>query len=160
MKLKYVSWIPAVIIMCIIFTFSAKTAIESDDSSLQIANVIIGIYEKSSGNITDMSQKQELLLQVDHIVRKMSHGLEYAVLAVFVAFHLGVCDLKRWKLFFTTILFSGTYACTDEFHQLFVAGRSCQLTDVMIDATGATIGATCFIILLILQKRIRSKNTI
>jgi len=159
MKLKYISWIPAVVLMCIIFTFSAKTAIESDEGSLQIANVIIGIYEKSSGNITDMSQKKELLLQVDHIVRKLSHGLEYGVLAIFVTFHLGICAMKRWKLFFTAILISGIYACTDEFHQLFVAGRSCQLTDVMIDTAGATIGATCFMILLIFQKRIRNKNT-
>lgn len=29
------------------------------------------------------------------------------------------------------------YACTDEYHQLFVPGRSGQLRDVMIDAVGA-----------------------
>lgn len=36
------------------------------------------------------------------------------------------------------------YACSDEAHQLFVAGRSGQLKDVMIDISGSTLGMTAF----------------
>ena len=31
------------------------------------------------------------------------------------------------------------YACTDEFHQLFVPGRAGRFTDVLIDTTGGII---------------------
>ena len=32
------------------------------------------------------------------------------------------------------------YAATDEFHQWFVPGRSCEVRDVCVDGTGALIG--------------------
>jgi len=32
------------------------------------------------------------------------------------------------------------YAVTDEFHQLFVAGRSCEARDMCIDAAGVLCG--------------------
>ena len=32
------------------------------------------------------------------------------------------------------------YAVTDEFHQLFVAGRSCEVRDMCIDAAGVLCG--------------------
>ena len=32
------------------------------------------------------------------------------------------------------------YAVSDEIHQLFVSGRSCQLTDVLLDSAGAFVG--------------------
>lgn len=32
------------------------------------------------------------------------------------------------------------YGCSDEFHQLFVAGRSSRITDVLIDTCGGGIG--------------------
>ena len=142
-----------VVLMCIIFAFSAKTAVESDESSLQITDVIVNTYENLFHKIIDISDKETLILQVNHIVRKLSHGLEYGVLAVLVSFHLWACSIKRRKLFLGAILISCIYAMTDEFHQLFVVGRSCQITDVMIDTTGAVIGATCFVIILILEKR-------
>jgi VanZ family protein len=158
MKLKYVSWIPAFLLMCIIFNFSSETAVESVGSSLQIANAVIDIYDKITDNAIDISQKPEILLQVDHLVRKFAHGLEYAVLAAFLAFHLWILGWRRWKLFLTSILISGVYAGTDEFHQLFVVGRGCQITDVLIDITGAVIGAVCCITFLILRNKISRKS--
>ena len=37
-------------------------------------------------------------------------------------------------------LFCFIYACTDEFHQLFVMGRSCEIRDVLIDTLGSFVG--------------------
>ncbi|MEQ8199438.1 MAG: VanZ family protein [Clostridiaceae bacterium] len=38
------------------------------------------------------------------------------------------------------------YAATDEFHQLFVPGRSAMFTDVVIDFSGAAMGTVLFYI--------------
>lgn len=162
MKLKYVSWIPATLIMVIIFNFSAKTAVESDGSSLQIANYIMDINEKLNGKFTDLNQKKELLLQINHIIRKLAHGMEYCVLAISVSLHLQICDFKHLKLFLTAIFISGAYSITDEFHQLFVVGRSCSIIDVLIDTTGAVFGAACFMLASLLLNRLEfgKKTTI
>ena len=37
------------------------------------------------------------------------------------------------------------YACSDEFHQLFVAGRAGRINDVLIDSAGAVLGLALFL---------------
>lgn len=55
------------------------------------------------------------------------------------------------------ILASALYACTDEFHQLFVPGRTGQIFDVFVDTLGATFG--CLLVLGILKiKQARIKT--
>ena len=75
---------------------------------------------------------------------KAAHMTEYGILAILIAFHLKVCKVSGWKLFGISSVASITYAATDEFHQLFVPGRSGQLSDVMIDGAGAVLGAAFF----------------
>jgi VanZ family protein len=76
-------------------------------------------------------------------VRKAAHMTEYAILFF----------LTRWATFGTTdsinlrawipALLSVGYACTDEFHQSFVPGRSAEFTDVLVDSTGVMISWLC-----------------
>lgn len=42
--------------------------------------------------------------------------------------------------FFIPWIFAALYAASDEVHQYFVPGRSCELRDVLIDACGAATG--------------------
>ena len=41
------------------------------------------------------------------------------------------------KLILYSMLICFLYACTDEFHQLFVYGRSAEIKDVLIDSFGS-----------------------
>lgn len=50
------------------------------------------------------------------------------------------------------------YAATDEFHQLFVDGRACMFTDVIIDSSGAAFAAV--IILLIVLNAARRGHSL
>ncbi len=45
------------------------------------------------------------------------------------------------------------YAVTDEFHQRFVPGRSCELRDMCIDSCGVAAGVLLANILILLKKR-------
>ena len=56
-------------------------------------------------------------------------------LALFLTYEFS--DKKR-MLF--ALLIGIEYAALDEIHQLFVAGRSGQITDVMIDSLGIALG--------------------
>jgi VanZ family protein len=154
MKLKYVSWLPAVILMGIIFYFSSKPDYSSNQSSLFIVNVLLKIYEKIT-HIRQQEIKPEMIETLNFIERKLSHFCEYAVLADAFAFHLAVLKQKGKRLFLFPVILSAIYASTDEFHQLFVPGRSGQLRDVMIDTSGAIAGTLVFILITarIIHKR-------
>jgi VanZ family protein len=153
MKLRYISWIPVLIIMCIIFFFSSKTAVESGESSLPIANTVVNVYETMNGELLDTNEKYEVLMSADHVIRKMAHCFEYVTLSISIGFLLWTWEFGRIKLAVLSVLFSGLYAATDEFHQLFVEGRSGLLTDVLIDTSGAVIGAVCFLLFLYLFRK-------
>ncbi|MDF2586608.1 MAG: hypothetical protein K0S41_449 [Anaerocolumna sp.] len=161
MKLKYISWLPAVIIMCIIFIFSSKTATVSGESSMQIANALVSAYEYTTDKSLDEFEKQDVLPKLDHIVRKIAHGMEYALLAASIVFHLWVVGFAPKKIFLVSVAISGMYAATDEFHQLFIEGRSGRITDVCIDTFGALVGAILAIgIFTFITKKRKQRSSI
>lgn len=89
------------------------------------------------------------------LIRKLAHMSEYAILALFTYYALIKIAFNKRIIFQITFLISFLYACSDEFHQLFISGRSGQFTDIIIDSTG------CLIMLLFLylwQKRKNESN--
>ena len=46
------------------------------------------------------------------------------------------------------------YSCTDEFHQLFINGRSGSFRDVLIDTIGILLGTYLYKILVIKKKKV------
>ena len=74
---------------------------------------------------------------------KLLHAGVYAVLGAFC-----LMAIPRWWSQKTSVLVvvAGTmatlYGFTDEFHQLFVPGRSADLRDVLADCVGGFAGAT------------------
>jgi VanZ family protein len=74
----------------------------------------------------------------DVILRKLGHVTGYALLTALWAWALqGI--VRRPLLVAVCIAFA--YACTDEFHQTFVSGRTGTPVDVGIDAIGMAIAA-------------------
>jgi len=75
----------------------------------------------------------------DTLVKKGGHMFGYGLLALAYlwALHVERSDPKRSAV--EAWLLAILYACTDEFHQLFVAGRHASLMDIGIDAFGAAI---------------------
>ena len=82
---------------------------------------------------------------IDFPVRKCAHATEYAVLGVLIlrtAYSFSEDSGKRSMLICWC---AGTaYAASDELHQLFVPGRSCQFRDVCIDSAGVLAGVLVF----------------
>jgi VanZ family protein len=157
MNLKYISWLPAVIIMGMIFYFSSKPVNNSNESSLTIADTILSVYENVSDIQLQFDIRVEKLGLINHIVRKGAHFTEYALLACAIAIHYFLWKRKRiwWTL--APIIIAALYASTDEFHQTLVPGRGGQVKDVLLDTTGAITGILCFylIIALIASKKKR-----
>lgn len=158
MKYKILAWLPAVLIMIIIFSFSAKPAVESSESSMVIANSILNAYENISEQLLETDIRMDRLLMIEHIVRKGAHITEYAVLAVSIAFALWVNKIKGNWLVWISVTIAALYAATDELHQRFVPGRSGQFRDVLIDTVGACLGALIFLAIVRIHSRLQAKK--
>ena len=72
---------------------------------------------------------------------KVAHVLLYGGLAAVVSVGIHRSGKPAWTAwqFWAPIAFATLYGVTDEIHQLFVPMRSCDIFDVMADATGATL---------------------
>ena len=53
--------------------------------------------------------------------------------------------LKFWQIFLV-IIFIGIYAASDEFHQSFTPGRSCNIEDWLTDTSGALFSVFIYLI--------------
>ena len=112
--------------MIVIFIMSSFPAAESDKQSGLIVNAIETLFP-------DLKNASFLV----NIVRKTAHFLEYAIFGFFAARAFKISN----KSPYFGILLCGIYAATDEYHQTFIAGRSGELTDILLDTAGATFGA-------------------
>ncbi len=158
MKIKYLSWIPAILLMLIIFNFSSKPAAISGESSLKIASQILKQYERIADIHYEEAVRMEKLLTLDHYVRKTAHVTEYALLAAAFALPLWVRRRRGFGLWGLSVLFTAGYAATDELHQRFIPGRSGELRDVLIDSSGAALGALLFLIVTAAITRRKAKS--
>lgn len=76
---------------------------------------------------------------VDFLLRKVAHAVVFGVLAILVLRAIrGVGHTGTGRLLAAWAA-TVAYAASDEYHQTFVAGRAGQVSDVMIDAFGATV---------------------
>jgi len=71
---------------------------------------------------------------------KIKHFIGYAVLGGLIWRSLGD-GCSSWRRFWLAIGISAVYGATDEFHQRFVIGRSCDFCDWAADVIGASVGA-------------------
>lgn len=74
------------------------------------------------------------------VVRKLAHFSIYAALGFCLFRAILPFGVRPSSCFWLTWIFCFLYACSDEIHQLFIAGRAGQFADVLLDSTGAGIG--------------------
>ncbi len=88
----------------------------------------------------------------EHIVRKIAHVCEYALVGFWLMLCLRVYT-KRFLRHISWPLFGGLFvALIDETIQLFSEGRSSSVTDIWIDFSGILIGAFVGFFLLCLWR--------
>lgn len=74
------------------------------------------------------------------------HAIIYAVLGYLFAQAVKNTDarIRAAKLILYTVVFGILYGTSDEFHQLFVAGRDASLFDLFLDTAGSFIGSAIY----------------
>ena len=138
--LKPLSFLPAVCMMYIIFSFSAQTGSESGTLSYYVSKLLILAYNKFLLKGYDNATLNELILLIHPVVRKLAHVTEYFLLAASVSLPLYVYRLRGIALTLIAGIFCITFACFDEYHQTLIAGRVGSIRDVYIDSIGIIVG--------------------
>jgi VanZ family protein len=72
----------------------------------------------------------------------VAHFCEYVVLAVLLSVAFTGGRLRAWQILLLALVLASLYAASDEFHQLFVSGRTSDVMDWVTDTAGACTGAT------------------
>lgn len=156
-RFRILSWIPAVVLLCIIFSFSAQTGTESGSLSYRISYKII---EWKKCLLKEQKDPQQIAFEAEQIhiyVRKIAHMTEYFLLACSFAFPLYLYHIRGIRLFFLTISLCLIAAGLDEYHQSFVDGRGPSVKDVGIDFFGAVFGSGIYVVMgqVFQKKRLR-----
>jgi VanZ family protein len=109
-------WLPALVLMALIFAASSLTKKELPS---------FGTW--------------------DLLAKKGGHALGYALLGAAYVRGLSAGRQFGWRLAALALVGAALYAGTDEFHQVFVNGRTSSPVDVFIDAGGAVAGIAVWV---------------
>lgn len=129
--------------MIIIFCFSNENGDTSQGTSDIITNVIININQGLEKNRENIS----------FCVRKLAHFSIYFFGGILLFEFYSTFDVTKKRIFGMSALTGMCYACFDEFHQLFISGRSGQFKDVCIDSAGIIVALIIMIIIAKMKKK-------
>lgn len=140
--------------MALIFSFSNQIDVDSSKvSDGFIDRTVVKIYKIFNENTTK-EKENEIIEKYTYPIRKLAHYTLYFILGILSFLVVKDYSINK-KLIIYSLLICFLYACSDEFHQLFVIGRSASIKDVIID----TFGSSCSIsIFYIFNKKISKKS--
>ncbi|MBQ7106665.1 MAG: VanZ family protein [Clostridia bacterium] len=157
--IRYSCLVLSLAVMTFIFIMSHQPA---DVSTAQsggfiefAAKVFLNDFEELSAE-----QQEEIIISYQLLARKAAHFSVYMALAFLLSgfFHSFKCLEKACGYIFA-FLIAFVFSCSDEIHQYFIPGRSCQVSDVLLDASGMIFGILVFIIFTLLIKRFRGVSS-
>lgn len=138
--LKPFSFVPALLLMYMIYCFSAQTGEESALLSYKVSYKIVEAADYVFEVGLDEWQTENWAYRIGGVTRKLAHMAEYFALAIAVSFPLYVYGVHGiWLMLLAGLICVG-FACSDEYHQAFVAGRGPSRRDVLIDSFGVFWG--------------------
>lgn len=149
-KKKYIFLTIYLLLILIIFISSLRNSDASTNDSNFIVDIvifIISIFKEESTIDVDL---------VSLIVRKLvGHFGSFCLCGIFGSFTFELFINKKANSIIFNILSGITIAVIAELLQLIPEGRSCQITDMLIDMSGYLFG---FFINIIIIKFVKQKN--
>lgn len=155
-RLRRVLWGIVILLLVLIFIFSAQRGEVSGSMSGKITRFVVQLLHADFEELPG-AQQQALIERWNQIIRKGAHFTEYAVLSFAVCLLLHTYPLKKRALL--SWLGATVYAATDEAHQLAVAARAGSAWDVLLDSAGALFGMAIAVILIRCWRKKRKTGT-
>ncbi|MBS5521881.1 MAG: VanZ family protein [Clostridiales bacterium] len=139
--LKPLAFVPALLMIFIIFNFSQQPGDVSADLSLKISRKVVTTVDYVFEQNWSDAQINQYVDKIHFYVRKAGHITEYFILAITITLPLYVVfGLRHAILFIVSGIICVLLACGDEYHQTFISGRTGTPKDVLIDSIGIFSG--------------------
>lgn len=132
MKKKYLWTLIVIIYILFIYSNSMKVAEVSSKDSGWMLELVHGFLNTFGVNAFWLTE---------HVLRKMAHFTEYALLGILLFWWLKSLGVKEDIRWFMHVLAGFLVPFLDETIQLFVEGRSGQISDVWLDCAGIAFGS-------------------
>jgi len=152
--------LPAILCIIIIFYFSSQTGYESNILSYKftekLSEIIFQNYETMNYDTQNL-----IIYELNIFIRKIAHFLVFLLMNFFIYAELVIWFKKYFVTSAVSTAICFVYAVIDEYHQSVTPQRTPLLTDILIDTSGALIGALiCFSFISVVKhiKIIRQKN--
>ena len=155
--------LPMVAAMVVIFVFSGSAGGMSSAQSNAVGEWLLGVL---GIEIPPGQSASDVDIFWGFTVRKCAHVFLYFCLgasAVLFVAALSAKALPQWRPSISAggaVIISFLYACLDELHQSFVAGRDGTFADVGIDAIGFVLASLLCMVVWYLMLAIRAGRTI
>lgn len=149
--IKFIKLTLIILCMTIIFCFSSDTASVSTEKS---DGFIVKTCEFILRRELTQAEKEKYIDNLVFIVRKGAHFTIYLILGFLIMSYFKEIYLVNKKGLLIAFVICFLYACSDEIHQLFVAGRSGEFRDVLIDSMGSIIGIHIYYFISTIRRRL------
>jgi len=137
---KIIYGIFVIIWMATVFNFSSEQSTKSTSTSETVIRA--GLSKNENFKKLNESEQKTIIEKYQHPIRKLAHFTLYAIGGLLIFNFLNTFNTCTRNKMLIAIIIGLSYAISDEIHQLFTDGRSAQITDVLIDTAGATLGCT------------------
>lgn len=121
--------------MILVFSFSNQNGDKSQSTSDIITDKVVEIITKINSSVEYESTKA----CISFIIRKLAHFSIYFIGGILIFNFVNTFSIKLKYKILLSIIFGVLYAISDEIHQFFIAERSAQIKDVLIDSLGVII---------------------
>lgn len=146
-KRKVIAWTLVILWMAVIFMFSQMGHDASGNSSRNVLGRVVSVF---------VHENAEETTEVLHVpFRKFCHLGEYFILAILVFYLLSLYNIRLKQVYIITLMWCFIYACSDEIHQIFIAGRGPRFFDVCVDTCGSVLYLSFRLLLLDKKKKKR-----
>lgn len=138
------------------FTYKITDKLITISEQIQIEkNNDIKVYSSPNNVISSLANKDRVFL--NKILRKSAHVMEFLILSILLCNAFFTCGIKGRNPIVYVLFITLFYAVLDEYHQIYVIGRSSSVKDVLIDFIGGIIGMIVYYVQYYLRAVIKKK---
>jgi len=141
--------------LALIFKLSNEPAPQSDTTSADFTEQMLAA--DSDFLASSQAERDARVQALQKGIRTLAHFAEYTLLGLTAA-ALALTMEKRLRGTAIAVLFCVLWAVSDEVHQSFIPGRSCQVSDVAVDSAGILLGACAVWAVFQLVQTVRKKR--
>ncbi|MEG2173963.1 MAG: VanZ family protein [Oscillospiraceae bacterium] len=141
-------WLWSLFVLAVILFIFSNAAQPASDSALQSQKVHTWVNRALNGAGIDISL-------TPHIIRKLAHAVEYALLGVCLLMALRAWTRHTLSYLSGPLLIGLLVPVLDETIQLRTQGRSGEIADVLLDFLGVIFGLACTHAVVLLHRLIR-----